>query len=352
MLPLSVAVCAAMGCSEGWAESVVQGGSLEVPFGDFGEEEYDPQKAKGGGKLLKYYRFTGINATKLPIKDFELELVNCGNAKFEEIKILPEVDLNKEFPPDGRSADVTSDWDVDDDMSGLSNQDDVGDPNAPGGIANETDNVDSSPDSKARVDANGAAGGTSQEMTRSGAQADNRARRAGTEDGRETKPGNEAPGHDSAAPLDGPGGIQPDHKFEILIRFTQPPQGKNCKIIVQPSGKDGLLITGPGVLKPKQAKVVPAPVAPPAGEGTWPEAPSEETPPGAPAEEKPPEKPEDGKSAETPEGKKVGQAPGGCPEGKFMGGLGSLLGLEVACEDPSRRRDTDRGDHRGDEHKD
>jgi hypothetical protein len=40
---------------------------------------------------------------------------------------------------------------------------------------------------------------------------------------------------------------------------------------------------------------------------------------------------------------KYGMAPSGdCPEGKFAGGLGGLLGLPVACEDPSRRRETDR----------
>lgn len=41
---------------------------------------------------------------------------------------------------------------------------------------------------------------------------------------------------------------------------------------------------------------------------------------------------------------KHGMAPpsGDCPEGKFAGGLGGLLGLPVACEDPSRRRETER----------
>jgi 5-hydroxyisourate hydrolase-like protein (transthyretin family) len=41
---------------------------------------------------------------------------------------------------------------------------------------------------------------------------------------------------------------------------------------------------------------------------------------------------------------KHGMAPpsGGCPEGKFAGGLGGLLGLPVACDDPSRRRETER----------
>jgi hypothetical protein len=48
------------------------------------------------------------------------------------------------------------------------------------------------------------------------------------------------------------------------------------------------------------------------------------------------------------EGEEYGQAPqdgaaGNCAEGKFMGGIGGLFGLDVACDDPSRRRDTDRG---------
>jgi hypothetical protein len=33
---------------------------------------------------------------------------------------------------------------------------------------------------------------------------------------------------------------------------------------------------------------------------------------------------------------------GDCPEGKFAGGLGGLLGLPVACDDPSQRRETER----------
>jgi hypothetical protein len=40
---------------------------------------------------------------------------------------------------------------------------------------------------------------------------------------------------------------------------------------------------------------------------------------------------------------KHGMAPSGdCPEGKFAGGLGGLLGLPVACDDPSQRRETER----------
>lgn len=347
ILPLSVAVCATMGCSEGWAESVVQG-PLTAPFGDLGEIFYDPE---GKGKSQLYRTFTGINKTKLPIKDFELELVNCGQkAKFVEIKIFPEVDPNKEFPG-GLSGDAMSDWDVDDNMSGLSNQDTVIDEGASGNRANETDNVDDSPDTKARVDANGVgddgATGTRGQAVRDAAQ-------RGTEDTGEKKPGNQA-GDESVGPLEGPGGIQDGHRFQIYIRLTDPPEGKDCKITIQPSGSGGGLITAPGELKAKPKGFVPRPPAPeddapfePLGEPEQPEG----TPPETPGEEKPPEKPEDGKSAETPEDTKYGQAPGGCPEGKFMGGLGSLLGLEVACEEPSRRRDTDRSEHRGDEHKD
>ncbi|MDP7286396.1 MAG: hypothetical protein QGH94_00240 [Phycisphaerae bacterium] len=99
----------------------------------------------------------GKNKLGMDIHDFTLELKGVdGKVKIKRVKVMPA---------DRRgNLKSTSDWDVDDNMDGNTQGDsekgNIGsgfsnDKNAPGGRANEADNVDDSPGQKTRVDSSG-----------------------------------------------------------------------------------------------------------------------------------------------------------------------------------------------------
>jgi len=99
----------------------------------------------------------GKNKLGMDIHDFTLELKGVdGKVKIKRVKVMP-ADRR------GNLKD-TSDWDVDDNMDGNTQGDSkkgnigsgfANDKNAPGGRANEADNVDDSPGQKTRVDSSG-----------------------------------------------------------------------------------------------------------------------------------------------------------------------------------------------------
>jgi hypothetical protein len=224
----------------------IGGGTSELPIGIVQPTD------NGGGKTFWFF---GRNVSRSRFKDFELEMKGCGTgAKFHRVRVTPRAVFND----DGEmtDSDQRSDWDVDDDGSGLSDQQEVEDPGSeatiPGtqtrsGLSNETDDVDDSPGTKTRVDANGhSSAGAANE------RAEAAAGEAKTEDPSEDKPGDPpAPATEESArakangtappsePLDGVGGIQPGDNFIIEFELTAVPKGKDCIFALVPSGAGG-----------------------------------------------------------------------------------------------------------------
>jgi hypothetical protein len=297
-------------------------GENEAPW-DRLTERKDEQTGK------KRFHFVAHNKTGKLIQDFELELKNCGDkAKFYRIKVYPRAVLDGK----GGFKEVQSDrdWDVDDNLNGRTDQamaDDPGSKRTSGDSStrqsDETDNVDDSPDTRARVDADGNALAN----CCGGGVETGSATQAGAEDGGETMPG---AGKDSAD------GVQPGDSVILEIELTALPEGGECKLAVVPSFT--LRMSKPAVSRPEDDRPL-EPAQPYEPEPETP-APQPEGEPGTPAPE--PRAAEEGE---------IGTGTSGCPEGKFAGGLGGLLGLPPACEDPSRRRDTDRTHGDKEEHK-
>jgi len=186
--------------------------------------------------------FIGRNVTRQQFKDFELELTGCGpDAKFHRVKVYPRVTFDEE----GELAkiDRKSDWDVDDDGSGLSDQKYV--PNAEvkegpnPGNANEADNVDETPGTSTRVDANG--GKDPGGVRGRDVPPDADAIRNQTEDPDETRTGDPEPRtpKELREPLDGDGGVQPGDSFMIEFELTAAAQGDECVFALVPSGVGG-----------------------------------------------------------------------------------------------------------------
>lgn len=94
----------------------IRGGKSDMRFGDL----LDTGDPKSSGLF-------GRNDTNQRFKDFELELTGCGPAKFRRVKVYPKAVFDEKGE---LSADSKSDWDVDDDGSGLSDQQSVPDPAA------------------------------------------------------------------------------------------------------------------------------------------------------------------------------------------------------------------------------
>ena len=139
--------------------------------------------------------------------------------------------------------DAKSDWDVDDDGNGLSDQRYVPDPAATGGNpagANEADNVDESPGTTTRVDANGnlrpsEARGRGVPPHDDGVKEQNRGS-AGKE--RRRSGGKGAP-KEPREPLDGVGGVQPEDYFIVEFDLTGAPKGDECVFVLVPSTVGG-----------------------------------------------------------------------------------------------------------------
>ena len=176
----------------------------------------------------------GKNKLGMEIHDFTLELKGVdGKVKMKRIKVMPS---------DRRgNLKSTSDWDVDDNMDGNTQGDmekgNIGsgfsnDKNAPGGRANEADNVDDSPGQKTRVDSSGfgqvsCCGGAG--YGKAPDHAEQQAKKNKTEDG------------DESYTEDGVSGKEKRgrNKFRIKIKLTgklkAAKKGGKCKIVITPS---------------------------------------------------------------------------------------------------------------------
>ncbi|MDP6637425.1 MAG: hypothetical protein QGG42_21210 [Phycisphaerae bacterium] len=176
----------------------------------------------------------GINKLGMDIHDFTLELKGVdGKVKMKRVKVKPSDRRGK--------LKSTSDWDVDDNMDGNTQGDsekgNVGtgysnDADAPGGRANEADNVDDSPGQTTRVDSNGfgnpsCCGGAG--YGKAADHAEQEARRNKSEDSDESYT-------DDRVSSSERGGR---NKFRIKIKLTgklkPAKKGGKCQIVVTPS---------------------------------------------------------------------------------------------------------------------